>query len=230
MNRYKLSSNYNSNSNDILKIISNLIINKSFRWIILLALFILTILSYVQEPIRYSGYIAFTGLTYKLHYFILICITLFIYIFNFLSLELTIPFSTNLPTLWYIPIIIIIYAIILDVTSTSEIVTDKKGNLEPPPNYLLPKRYRLIIYYFIIMFDILSFVQSFIYSGITIQFKTTILHQFFLNRFGSYKPGNVLMFIVSWLGIIGLLLDGYMVRNQLLFTACNYGLPNSWDF
>lgn len=220
----------NSNSDDIINVISDLIINKTFRWVILLALLTLTILSYIQEPIRYSGHIAFSGLTYKLHYFILICITLFLYIFNFLSLEFTIPFSKNLPKFWYIPIIIIIYAIILDITSKSEIVTDKKGNLEPPPKYLLPKKYRLIIYYFIVIFDILSFVQSFIYSGITIQFRTTILHQFFLNRFGALKPGNILVFVVSWLGIVGLLLDGYMLRNQILFKACDYGLPDSWNF
>lgn len=217
-------------SENILKTISEILIKPSLRWIIFLALIILTILSYIQEPVRFSGKIAFTGVSFKLHYFILICITIFIYIFSFLGLEFTIPFSKNLPAYWYIPIIIIIYAIILDITTKSYIVTDKKGNLEPPPKYLLPKKYRLILFYFIIAFDILAFIQTFLYYGISVQFKTTVLHQFFLNRFGGFKPGNILAFITSWLGILGLLLDGYMLKNQIGFIACNYGLPESWNF
>lgn len=219
-----------NNSNNILKIISVLLINKTFRWILFGLLIILTIISYIQEPIRFSGKIIFSGITYKLYYFILICVTLFIYIFNFLGLEFTIPFSKNFPVYWYIPFIIIIYAIILDITINSTIANKNKGTLDPPPKYLLPKKYRLIIFYFIIIFDILSFIQTFIYSGINVEFKTTILHQFFLNRFGGYKPGNVLMFITSWLGIIGLILDFYMLKNQLGFKACMYNLPDSWNF
>ena len=87
-----------------------------------------------------------------------------------------------------------------------------------------------MILYFRILFDILAFIQTFIYSGINVEFKTTILHQFFLNRFGGYKPGNILMFITSWLGIFGLVLDFYMLRNQINFKACKYNLPDSWNF
>lgn len=218
------------NSDNILKTISQLLINKTFRWILFGLLIILTVTSYIQEPIRFSGKIVFTGITYKMYYFVLICITLFIYIFNFLGLEFTIPFSDNFPVFWYIPIILVLYAIILDITINSKIATKTKGNLEPPPKYLLPKKYRLIIFYFIILFDIIAFIQTFIYSGINVEFKTTILHQFFLNRFGGYKPGNILMFIASWLGIIGLGLDFYMLKNQISFTACKYNLPDSWNF
>jgi hypothetical protein len=219
-----------SNSNNILKTLSNLLINNAFRWIIMGALIVLTILSYIQEPIRFSGKISRFGLTYKLQYFILICVTMFIYVFSFLGLELTIPFSKNLPSYWYIPIIIIVFAIITDITFNTDIVTNKNNNLEPPPSYLLPKKYRIIIFYLIIIFDILAFVQQFIYSGISVEFKTTVLHQFFLNRFGGFKPGNVLAFIVSWLGIFSLGIDYYNISNQLAFTACNYNLPDSWNF
>jgi hypothetical protein len=207
-----------------------LFINPIFRWVLLAITIILTLFAYIQEPIRFSGRYGFTGLNYKIQYYVLFCITLFVYFFNLLSLEYTIPFSKNLPYLWYIPIIIICYSIITDITFSSKIVDDKDGNLEPPPSYLLPKKYRLIIYYFIILFDIMMFLQSFVYSGISTQFNTTILYQFILNRFGGFKPGNIIMFIISWLGIIGLGLDAYMINNQYNFSACMYGLPESWNF
>ena len=130
------------NTDNILKVISTLLINKTFRWILFGLLIILTVSSYIQEPIRFSGKFIFGRITYKIYYFVLICITLFIYIFNFLGLEFTIPFSRNFPIYWYIPVILILYAIILDITINSKIATNNKGNLEPPPKYLLPKQYR----------------------------------------------------------------------------------------
>lgn len=207
----------------------NLLINPILRWLILGFTIILTIISYIQEPIRFSAMKSYFKINYKMQYFILICFTIFIYIFNVLTLEFTIPFSKNMPSLWYIPLIIILYSIILDITINTKTVNNN-NNFQPPPKYLLPKKYRLIILYFILIFDIIIFIQGLLYSGINIQFKTTILHQFFLNRFGGFKPGNALIFIISWLGIIGLLLDIYVIKNHNLFNACEYGLPESWNF
>jgi len=214
----------------LLKTFTTILINPILRWITLFITILLTIFAYIQEPIRFSGNYGSLGLKYKGQYFILSCITLFLYFFNLLGLEFTIPFSNNLPYLWYIPLIIIIYSIILDITLRTEIVTNKNNNLEAPPSYLLPKKYRLYIYYFIILFDIIIFIQSFIYAGISPVFKTTLLHQLFLNRFGGFTPTNIIIFIISWLGIIGLLLDGYMIYNQYIFSACYYSLPESWNF
>jgi hypothetical protein len=214
----------------LIKTFLDIFINPTFRWVILFITIILTIIAYLQEPIRYSYRKAFTGLKFNGYYFILICITLFIYIFNLLSLEYSIPLSKNMPYLWYLPLIIILYSIVTDIYMNSELVSDENGNLEPPPSYMLPKNYRLLIFYFILIFDIIIFAQTFIYSGISIQFKTTILHQFILNRFGGISPSNIMMFIISWAGVIGIGLDIYMIRNQTLFNACNYSLPESWNF
>ena len=217
-------------SDNSVKDFIDIFINPTFRWIILGITIILTVFAYLQEPIRFSGNKGFLGLKYRAHYFVLICFTLFLYFFNVLGLEFTIPFSKDMPFMWYIPLIIIIYAIITDITMQSKIVDNKDGNLEAPPSYLLPKKYRLLIYYFIILFDIIIFIQALLYAGIVPQFKTTILHQFFLNRFGGFTPQNKVMFIISWLGIAGLAMDAYMIKNQYGFTACRYGLPESWNF
>jgi hypothetical protein len=215
--------------NTLLYDFTNIFTNKSFRWIILGITICLTVYAYLQEPIRFSQQKGFTGLGLKAQYFTLICITLFVYFFNILCLEYTIPIA-NMPYLWYIPLLIIIYSILMDITLNSKSVNNKEGNLEAPPTYLLPKKYRLLIYYLILIFDIIIFAQALLYAGIVPQFKTTILHQFFLNRFGGFTPENKVMFILAWLGIIGLGLDTYMIKNQHSFSACRYGLPESWDF
>lgn len=213
-----------------LQTFTDIILNTNFRWIVLGITIILTIIAYIQEPIRFSKKKSPFGIGYKTHYFVLICITLFIYVFNVLTLEFTVPFSKNMPYLWYVPLIIIAYSIILDITSNSKTVDDKEGDFNPPPKYMLPRKYRLLILYFILGLDIITFIQGMLYAGVNIQFKTTLLHQFFLNRFGGFKPGNMLIFIISWLGIVGLLIDAYVINNHAKFNACEFGLPESWNF
>jgi hypothetical protein len=218
-----------SNTSSI-KLFIDILTNETFRWILLGLTISITIFAYFQEPIKYSKKKTYMGLSNKINLFVLICITLFLYFFNILGLEFTIPFSKNMPFMWYITLIIIIYSLIIDITINTRVVTNDNENLNPPPSYILPKKYRLIIYYLIIIFDVIIFIQALLYSGINPQFKKTILHQFFLNRFGGFTPKNVLTFIISWLGLIGIFLDAYMINNQHNFSACKYGLPESWDF
>jgi hypothetical protein len=212
----------------LLEQFTELLVLPNFRWIIYLLVLILTIVAYYQEPIRYSDNIAFTGLPYKYHYFVVFCITIFSYLFTFLGLWYTISFTDKFPYLWYIPFFILVYAIILQITLNTKII-HKDDSLNAPPDILLPKKYRLYIYLFIVIFDIIIFMQAIVYSGITTQYEKTILHQFFLNRFGGLTSKNIFNFFVGWFGVIGLVLDFYMVYNQINFNACAYNLPLSWN-
>ena len=214
-----------------LGILKEFIINKNFRWIVFAVTLFLTLLGYIQEPIRFSGEkSSLGGITYKYYYFFMISITLFIYTLTFLGLYYTIPFTNKLPEYWYIPVIIILYTIITDITFSSPIFTIEEDKLNPPPDYMMAKNYRILIYYGILILDIIAFIQVLLYMGVTPQYKSTLLHQFFLNRFGGFRSGNIMNFVFSWLGIFGILIDINVLFNQLNFTACKYGLPEIWNF
>ena len=211
------------------KNIQDLLINPNFRWIVYFLVIILTIIAFIQEPIRYSADKAKSGLIWKYHYFVIFSITIFTYLLTFIGLWYTISFTDKFPYLWYVPFFILIYSILLQITINTKPV-HKDDTLNPPPDIFWARKYRYIIYILIVILDILIFVQAFAYSGITTQLKSTVLHQFFLNRFGGFTPSNLFNFLMGWSGIVGLILDLYMVHNQVNFTACKYNLPESWDF
>lgn len=213
----------------LLENILELLVHPNFRWINYFIVIILTIIAFSQEPIRFSKLRAFSGLTWQYHYFIMFCITMFGYLFTFLGLWYTISFTDKFPYLWYIPFFVLIYSILLHITVNTKPVS-KDETLNAPPKNFLPRKYRYIIYVFIVIFDILIFVQTLLYSGITTQYKSTILHQFFLNRFGGFSSKNLFNFFMGWFGLIGLVLDFYMINNQINFSACQYNLPESWNY
>lgn len=222
--------------------LAQLLINPGFRWFCYIAVVILTIIGYLQEPVRFSTYTAFTGLPLRYHYYFTICLTLAIYIVTFLGLWYTIrPDGGALSTYWYIPLIILVYAIVTQIMVSSTPVSTNKldsdsGNeneeeaFHPPPWYMLPRDTRIWIYYAILALDIIIFISALLYAGTSTAFRSTILHRYILNRFGGLEPGNVLNFIIGWIGLGGLLIDAYVIRVQNTFSACQYGLPASWDF
>ena len=211
--------------------ISKFLLNKTIRWICFFCVLTLTVIVYIQEPVRFSEKKSFLGITYKLHIFITFCITLFLYMFTFISLYVTEPLGVNsLPDYWFVPLFVFCYAILLHYYTISETVKedDDPETLQPLPNYVLSRNYRYIFYYLIIIFDTLIFLQFLYASGITKTKKSTILNDVFLNKFGGFVSGNRLNFLASWAGIIGLILDFYMLYIQVTFHPCTYNLPNNW--
>lgn len=217
--------------------LSRIIINPSVRWIVYIIALVLVLYSYVIEPMRFSNKKTWFGLSYKYENFIMMCFTAFFYIFVFLGLWLTIPFTEILPEYWYIPIIVFIFAIILHLTISAPTINlapqnraaKEQERLQPPPSYFQPKSVRKAMYYVILILDIIMFVQGLIYAGIKTNFKTTVLHQFFLNRFGGTNPENMLNFATEWLGMFGILIDVYWIYGLETFSPCKYGLPASWN-
>lgn len=208
-----------------------LLINPGFRWFCYLAVVILTLFAYLQDPVRFSTQTAFTGLPYNYHFYFSICITITIYVITFLGLWYTIRWDKGtLSTYWYIPFIVLAYAIITQIFVSSTPISYDDDSLSPPPWYMLPRYTRLWIYYVILCLDILIFISALLYSGTSTTFNTTILHRYILNRFGGLEPGNVLNFIIGWLGLGGLVIDVYAIHIQQGFNSCRYGLPESWNF
>jgi hypothetical protein len=190
---------------------------------------IVSIILYINEPQRFSYVTAIDGLSYKWHLYILAMISMIATFLTFLGMWLTIPFTDKLPEYWYIPIFFIILAIVTQITISSDQV-ENDGSLNPPPQYLLPHKYRMIFAYLAFILDIIIFAQIFIYFGVADYSKRTILSRFILERFGGWYPGNKLDFIFDWLGVLELVYRIYIIYLQNTYTACAYGLPESWNF
>ena len=68
-----------------------------FRWILLFVAIIINLLKYYNEPQRFSYKIAFTGLQYKWHMYIIALLSCISYCFVSLSLWVSIPFTQYFP-------------------------------------------------------------------------------------------------------------------------------------
>ena len=219
--------------NNILKDIENVLLNNTLRWVLFLIVLILNFAAFIQDPIRLSkvdclgipckwfGYLAGMG-TYTMD-----CLT-------FIGLWLTIPFTLALPEYWFIPFIIIGYAIITQITVSSKIY-GKNGEkesptLNPPPDYLLSKNKRVIIYLLILIFDTIIFLQFYLASTTKkLSGNIRLLDILFLNKFGGYS-GNEISFIMAWIGLIGVFFNIIAYKVTTDYYSCKYDQPISWDY
>ena len=215
--------------NIYLQSLSEFLLTPAFRWIILLVRFIISLLLYLNEPHRFSYVTAIFGISYKWYLYILAMFSAVASFLTFIGMWLTIPFTTSLSEYWYIPVFIIYIALITQITISSDQVEDD-GSLNPPPLYMLPLKYRMVLACLAFVLDIVIFAQIFIYFGIADYTKRTILSRYILERFGGWYPGNKLDFLFDWLGVCELIYRSYIIYLQYTFTACAYGLPQSWNF
>ena len=199
-----------------------------FRWIFLLLSILNTILQYINEPQRYSYSIAPDGLSYKWHLYLLaifFCVTT---VLTTIGLNETIPFTDKFPEYWYIYLFILYLALITQITIDSPQILDD-GSFTPPPTFMFPQRYRVMIAYAGLIIDAIVMIQIYIYFGITDITKKTMLSHYFLERFGGWVEGNQLDFIFEWSGLIHIGIKIYVLLLQKNFQACHYGLPPSWN-
>lgn len=217
--------------NQLLSSLTEFLLTPSFRWFILLIRIITSIILYSNEPQRFSTVKAFDGLSYKWHLYILAMISIFSTFLTFLGMWATIPFmdTTSISEYWYVPLVILFFAIITQITISSPQIKND-GTFNPPPVYMLPLKYRMMLSYVSFIIDIILFAQFYIYLGISDYSKRTIMSRYILERFGGWYKGNRLDFIYEWLGIFDVIYRIYILYLQNTFTACQYNLPDSWNF
>ena len=214
---------------ELLLSLAEFLLTPAFRWIIFLLRVVLSILLYINEPQRFSYVKSFDGLSYKWHLYIIAMFSAIALFLTMIGLWIQIPFTKSLPEYWYIPVFILYITIITQITIDSPQVKDD-GSFNPPPSYLLPHKFRMILSYTAYILDIIIFAQIYIYFGIADYSKKTIFSRYILERFGGWYPGNKLDFIFDWSGVIDTALNTYVLYLQYTFTACEYGLPQSWNF
>ena len=201
----------------------------TFRWILILLSVIVNIIKYLNEPQRFSYKIAFSGLSYKWHLYFIAIISCISFCLMTIGLWQTVPFTTYLPNYWYIYIFILCLAIITQISIDTVQIKDD-GSFNPPPEYMLPDKYRIMLAYVSLILNILVMIQTYVYYGIADYSKKTILSRFVLERFGGWYSGNKMDFIYDWSGLIDIFISFYVLYIQYTFKACDYGLPESWNF
>lgn len=215
----------------------NFIINPVVRWVIFLLNVVFVMFAYNQEIVRFSVIKGISGLPFNWQMFCILLLGVFGSFLTFIGLWLTIPFTEGLPFYWYIPIFIILLAYYLQNTIDLKPIenntkcNDKTNeNFNPPPTYILPKKYRIALVYIILILDIIIFTQYYIYFGVFDYSKNTYLHRYLLERFGGWYDGHKLAFLAEWLGVFYVISDTYNIYLQTTFEACKYKLPSSWNF
>jgi hypothetical protein len=198
------------------------------RWLLLFLGLVITILQYLNSPQRFSFRIAEFNITFKWYMYILCMFNLFTSSLTTIGQWSTIPFTDVLPDYWYVYLFILLFAIITQITIDEKQIADD-GNLNPPPKYMYPQKYRVIIAYISVLIDSLLMIQIYIYNGIVDVSKKTLLSQYVLERFGGWIDGNKLDFIFEWSGMIDVFIKIYILLLQTNFYACDYGLPPSWN-
>jgi hypothetical protein len=217
--------------NQLFSSLTEFLLTPAFRWFILLLRIITAVILYYNEPQRFSVVKAFDGLSFKWHLYILAMVSIFSTFLTFLGMWATIPFmDTNiLSEYWYVPLVILLFAIITQITISSPQI-ENNGTFNPPPTYMLPLKYRMMLSYVSFIIDIILFAQFYIYLGVSDYSKRTIMSRYILERFGGWYKGNRLDFIYEWLGIFDVIYRIYILYLQNYFTACQYNLPDSWNF
>lgn len=213
-----------------LNLFTSFLTNPLLRWLFWLTVTILNFFAFIHDPLRFSKDHDFFGFPNKWFIYVARMLTFTLDILTFLGLWFTIPFAENLPVYWFIPLIIVGYAVISQYTIDSDTYKREEGHFAPPPQYLWSKYSRIILFTVILVLNLTIFIQFYIASGVKEYYNNTILHRFFLQRFGGYGSGNHLAFIVAWLGLLSFIFDSRMLEAQYNFKACKYNLPDSWNF
>jgi len=199
-----------------------------FRWVLLFLGVFVTILQYLNSPQRFSFVKSKFGMSFKWYMYILCMFNLFTSSLTTIGQWATIPFTDILPDYWYIYLFILCFAIITQITIDSPQIADD-GSFNPPPIYIYPQKYRVMIAYISVIIDTLLMIQLYIYNGIADTSKKTLLSHYILERFGGWIEGNKLDFLFEWSGMIDVFIKIYILALQDNFQACEYGLPSSWN-
>ena len=195
------------NKINIIETINKLLISDIFRIGLLFTLVILTLYAYYIEPLKHSGKVSYLNLNLKTKILITTLISTTTYCVSIVGLVYTLNLTKNISFIWILILCILIFGIVLHFNDISPIINKDNEQFKSPPKNIISIRYRLLIYYFLIILDILKFYQDYLYYGKNSTYKTTILHQYILNRFGGYGSG--IDFWLGWLGIFGILIDYY---------------------
>jgi hypothetical protein len=211
----------------ILDILGQFYMSTELKWFIYIIVLILNFIAYYQNPVLRTDIPKCFGMSCRWFSFITGIGAMCIYLFGLVGLWYVAPFSSNMPDYWYIPVIILSYAIIIQMTISVRMYTDN-GTLNPPPSDLWGIRDRIRLYTLILVLDTIFFHQMYLDGGQTLMKTHRVWDKYIISRFGSIT--NFYSFALGWFGVVGLTFDLLSIKFIADFDACDYNLPKSWNY
>lgn len=220
---------------NIKNILWSTFMSHGFRWLLFFSVLILNFIAYYQDPTRYTiRPKCYFNTPCKWFNYTAGMMTFTMDIITFIGLWYTIAPSwllNSLPQFWFIPFILLGYAIITQITIDSSTIEDHKEILASPPSGIWPKQWRIILYTIILLIDTIVFAQMYIDSGVNDYTKKFKIFDFVVKgRFGGWSNGNYVQFLFSWMAIIGVCIDILSLYFVATYNSCYYELPISWNF
>lgn len=198
------------------------------KWVVALTFFILNFVAYYQNPTLFTDSRNCYGMSCKWFNFIGGVANLSLNLFGIIGLWYCAPFTSYLPDYWYVPVAILSYALIVQITLSVKTYSDD-GSLNSPPQDLWGKEYRVWLNVIITILDIIFFHQMYLDGGKKLINNPRVLDDFFLSRFGGWNESKF-EFLLGWWGVIGLIIDFAAIITLSRFRSCDYNLPSSWDY
>lgn len=216
--------------NNILPYMYDFFMSIGFRWVVYVSFLILQIFAYYQNPKLFTEAKKCFKLNCRVVTFLIGIISITLSLLGLITLWYILPFTDILPDYWYIPVIILVYAIIIQITLSVKVEVDD-NNFSPPPELLINKDYRLILYFVILVLNIIYFIQLYLDGGVNLTKTTNVRYadHLILGRFGGITTQKY-RFFLEWFASIKFLMGILEIQNIKNFYACDYGLPSSWDY
>ena len=216
--------------NNILPYLYDFFMSIPFRWFVYISFLVLQIIAYYQNPKLFTEAKKCFKINCRVITFIIGLISITLTLFGLIALWYVAPFTDILPDYWYIPVIILVYAIIIQITLSVKVeVEDNEFN--PPPETLINKKYRVLLYGVILILSIIYFIQLYLDGGVNLTKTNNIKYadHLILGRFGGVSKEKY-NFFIEWFASIKFLMGILEIQNINNFYACDYGLPSSWDY
>ena len=153
-----------------MSLLRHIFMSNGFCWFLFFSVMILNFVAYYQDPTRYTMKTqCYFNTPCKWFSYVAGMAAFTMDVLTFIGLWYTISplwMRNNMPDYWYIPFIVLGYAIISQITIDSPVYQDNKDALSSPPKYLWPQKWRVVLYAIIMILDICIFTQMYIDSGI----------------------------------------------------------------
>lgn len=196
------------------------LLDHTFRWILVILVFILNFVVYYYDPDRWKNSLCF-GISCKWFAYLIAMIRYTIDVLIVLGLFYTIKltFMDNFNPIWFTPVILIGYAVITQIAIDTPDKVELKEKIRPP-DYMLSKNSHLMLLLVVMALNIIIFLQLYIASGFNKEHQTGF-DLLIGNRFGGWNEDNKLKVVIEWLAILAVSADLYAIYANRAHSDCH---------
>lgn len=196
-------------------------------WFFLILVIILNLIMVFHDPLKYSISKKCLLLQCRKYSLALSLITLTLDLLIAISLTYINPIPF-LPKIWYIPVAIIAFMVILLHYNESQVVF-KDHSFKPPPEFFFKKTTRIIFRGIILALYLFLFIGRFASETQPTISTQPFIQRVFYNRFGGFGSHNYLLFFISWITLLTIPLASIRLYQSITYHPTIYHQPLAWN-